>query len=34
MKKKLLLSLGILVLVFSSCDNKDDDYAEYLVARP
>ncbi|MBS9461971.1 hypothetical protein KIM67_06075 [Flagellimonas sp. 389] len=34
MKKKLLLSLGILVLVFSSCDDKDDDYAEYLVARP
>ncbi|UII74724.1 hypothetical protein LV716_10645 [Flagellimonas sp. HMM57] len=34
MKKKILMSLGILVLIFSSCDNKDDDYAEYLVARP
>ncbi|AWX43974.1 hypothetical protein HME9304_00973 [Flagellimonas maritima] len=34
MKKKILVLFGIVALVFVSCDDKDDDYADYLVARP
>lgn len=35
MKKKVLVILSLVTLVFVSCDDKDDsDYADYLVARP
>ncbi|SNY94457.1 LVIVD repeat-containing protein [Flagellimonas pacifica] len=36
MKKKVLLILSLVTLVFVSCDTSDDngDYADYLVARP
>ncbi|MEO9512619.1 MAG: hypothetical protein ABJN84_03905 [Flavobacteriaceae bacterium] len=35
MKKKVLLILSFVTLVFVSCEDKDDsDYADYLVARP
>ncbi len=34
MKKKILVLFGIVALVFVSCDDKEDDYADYLVARP
>ncbi len=36
MKKKVLLMLTLVALVFVSCNNDDnnDGYAEYLVARP
>lgn len=36
MKKKILLLLSLTTLLFMSCDNdnNDDQYADYLVARP
>ncbi|MEZ4810638.1 MAG: hypothetical protein R2819_09780 [Allomuricauda sp.] len=36
MKKKILLLLSLTTLLFVSCDNdnKDEQYADYLVARP
>lgn len=36
MKKKILLILSLVTLVFVSCDdsNDPDDYADYVVARP
>jgi hypothetical protein len=34
MKKNILFGLTIILLVFSSCNDDDGEYADYLVARP
>lgn len=34
MKKKIVVILSLLTLSFMSCDDKDGEYADYVVARP
>ena len=34
MKKNIFFGLAIFLMVFSSCNKNDEEYADYLVARP